>query len=153
MTRGSGPARRFSARAAVVLAVLAGLFGMHGLTVGHAPMAMDASVTAAHPMAEQEPVPVLSGSADTVRVVLVSGLSGQPGMGAAAHTGMASMACVAVLAPSVVLALLISWRVFTRRRPGPCRPAPSRVVARRVAPRVVVVPRAPSLFELCVLRV
>jgi len=155
VTRGSGRPRLFGVRAAVVLAVLAGLFGMHGLSVGHAPMTMDASVAAAHPMPGQVPVPVpvLPRPASTVGVALVSVLSGQSGAGSAGHTGMTSMTCVAVLAGAVVLALLVSRRVFARRRARPSWPAPAAVIARRVTPRVVVVARSLSLSQLCVMRV
>jgi len=152
VTRAGRP-RRFGARAAVVLALLAGLFGMHGLTVGHAPMTMDASVAAASPMAGQVPVPVLPGPAGTVGVAGVSVLSGTGSTGPTGLTSMTSMTCVAVLAATVVRSLLVLQLVFAQRRAGRSWPASDHGVTRRVTPRVLVVPRAPSLFELCVLQV
>lgn len=128
---------------------------MHELSIGHAPMTMDAPVVAAHPVAKQVQL-LVPDPASTVGVALASVLSGQSGTGSAehtGHTGMTSMTCVAVLAAAVVLTLLVSQRVFARRRAFPGWPAPVHVIARRVTPRVVMVPRALSLSQLCMLRV
>jgi len=141
---------RFGGRAAIVLAVLVGLFGMHALTVGHDPMTMAAA--AARPTA-QTSGPVVSGP---VVSGMVTAAPGYPGAGSAEHTGHTGMAgaCVAVLGAAVAArAVLVSRRALAHRRSGPGRPAPAPAVASRVMPRVLAVPRALSLFELCVLRV
>lgn len=143
----------------MVLAVLAGLFGMHALTVGHSPMTMSAAA-AAQPMAHAVPAQPRSATPESALSV-GSGPAApaadsveHPATGSAGHTGHTASACVAVLAAAAVLILLTFRRVLARRRGSPSSgPVPARTAAVQVSPRVVPAHEALSLFELCVLRV
>ncbi len=154
--RGSG---RAGSRAALVVVLLAGLFGMHAMTVGHVPMTMTASAAAqptAHAMpAQQVPAPARSVVSGSSAAVAPAAASGQPsGTGSAEHTGHTVSACVAVLVAAAVLLLAAVRRLLARRRSAPLGwPAPERAVVARVAPRLVRARQALTLFELCVLRV